>query len=175
MKVLLFTFLSLFVSSTYAQIDKNENGVFDKYLKVKKVSDRVLIVGSGSNYYTAVIGIKTEKGLVAIDAGISPLMTARYRKNIEQEFGRNDFIYLINTHGHDDHTSGNQVFSDVPIIAHENCKPDMMEFWSDTAKAVAAWVSSGGNAGPRDFGLWRRAYLKARIPPVFKELAEVGQ
>ena len=61
-------------------------------------------------------------------------MTASYRKIIEQEFGKNDFIYLINTHGHDDHTSGNQVFSDVPIIAHENCKPDMMEFWNDTAK-----------------------------------------
>jgi cyclase len=135
---IIITFLTIAFSgiifSTYAQIDTIENGVFDKYLRVQKVSDRVIIVGSGSNYYTAIIGIKTEKGLVAIDAGISPIMTARYRKTIEEEFGRNDFIYLINTHGHDDHTSGNQVFSDIPIIAHENCKTDMLEFWNDTAK-----------------------------------------
>jgi len=113
-----------------AQINTN-NIICDKHLKVQKLSERVFVVGSGSNYYTAIIGIKTEEGLVGIDAGISPIMTARYREIIELETGRNDFIYLINTHGHDDHTSGNQVFSDVPIIAHENCKEDMMEFWND--------------------------------------------
>ena len=125
---IVFLNIPLLSQSSTAQI------INDEYLNVEKISERVIIVGSGAYYYTAIIGIKTEKGLVAVDAGISPVMTARYRKIIEQELGRDDFIYLINTHGHDDHTSGNQVFSDVPIIAHENCKVDMMEFWNDTAK-----------------------------------------
>ncbi|OGU61376.1 MAG: hypothetical protein A2V66_15970 [Ignavibacteria bacterium RBG_13_36_8] len=107
----------------------------DKYLKIEKISNRVIIVGSGSIYYTSVICIKTDKGLIAIDAGSSPVMTANYRKIIEQEFRRNDFVYLINTHGHYDHTTGNQAFSDVPIIAHENCEKEIVEFWVDSTRS----------------------------------------
>lgn len=128
------TILIVFVNiPLFAHIITDER-IEDKYLKIEKISDRVIIVGSGSYYYTSVIGIKTKKGLVAVDAGISPVMTARYRKIIEQEFERDDFIYLINTHGHYDHTTGNQTFSDIPIIAHANCKNDIVEFWNDTAR-----------------------------------------
>ena len=61
-------------------------------------------------------------------------MTAHYKKIIEQEFGDSEFIYLINTHGHYDHTTGNQAFFDVPIIAHDNCKSEIVDFWNDTAR-----------------------------------------
>ena len=40
----------------------NDEIIYDKYLKVEKISERIIIVGSGSNYYTAIIGIKTEPG-----------------------------------------------------------------------------------------------------------------
>ena len=127
--------LLLFLSLQLSAQNESKQMLVDKYLKIDKVSDRILIVGSGSYYYTAVVGVITEKGIVCIDAGIAPEFTAHYREVLAKEFKRNDFKYLINTHGHYDHTAGNQAFNDVPIIAHENCKNDIVEFWNDTTRA----------------------------------------
>jgi glyoxylase-like metal-dependent hydrolase (beta-lactamase superfamily II) len=63
-----------------------------------------------------------------IDTGKSPTLAAEYRKIIEREFGRNDFVYVINTHYHFDHTNGNGVFADAEIIAHESSPARMREF-----------------------------------------------
>ncbi len=71
--------------------------------------------------YDAVTAISTQKGIVVIDAGISTGLTAKYRKIIENEFQRNNITYLINTHGHPDHTGGNGIFADAVIVGHENC------------------------------------------------------
>jgi len=40
------------------------------------------------------------------------------KERFEQAFGRTDWAYVINTHGH--HAGGNGAFRDVPVVAHEN-------------------------------------------------------
>ncbi len=119
-KSFLFTsFLVLIIS--FAQVWAND-------IYTERYSDRVLIVHSGKIYFDQVICIASSKGLIMIDTGIAPSRTAEYRKIIEREFGRNDFIYVINTHFHFDHTSGNQVFKDAVIIGHESTPDRMRQF-----------------------------------------------
>jgi len=60
-----------------------------------------------------------------IDTHISPSVASLIREKIEEEFQRKDFAYVINTHGHSDHTLGNQVFADTVIIGHEKCVEDI--------------------------------------------------
>jgi glyoxylase-like metal-dependent hydrolase (beta-lactamase superfamily II) len=63
-----------------------------------------------------------------VDTGKAPSLAREYRRIIEREFGRNDFIYAINTHYHFDHSNGNEVFADTEIIAHESSPEKMREF-----------------------------------------------
>jgi glyoxylase-like metal-dependent hydrolase (beta-lactamase superfamily II) len=98
-----------------------------KFIQKTKLNEKVLIVGIGD----AVISIFTQKGIVVIDAGESATLTGYYKKIIERESGRNDFIYLINTHSHLDHTGGNRVFSDLKIIGHNNCPVEISNYWKE--------------------------------------------
>lgn len=103
-------------------------------IETKALSDRVIIVKLGGN---AIIAISTQKGIVVVDAGMSNSLTEKFRRIIEKEFNRNDFAYLFNTHSHPDHTGGNQVFSDIEIIAHKNCISGISENWKDPEGAKA--------------------------------------
>ena len=103
----------------------------DQFIKVERLDSKTIIVRMG---YDAVTAISTQKGIVVIDAGISIGLTAKYRKIIVNEFQRNDIAYLINTHGHPDHTGGNSVFSDAVIIGHENCFNEILNQWKDPEK-----------------------------------------
>ena len=103
---------------------KSPDNPFDKDIDVLKLSDKVVVVKFG---YDAVTAIETQKGIVVIDAGISNTITSEIRKRIEHEFNRKDFIYLVNTHSHPDHTGGNAVFPDAEIVGHLNCKPEMQK------------------------------------------------
>ncbi len=100
----------------------------DIAINFDRVSERVLIVHSGKVYTDQIIALATKKGIVVIDTGKSPTLTKKYRKVIEREFGRNDFAYVINTHFHFDHTSGNQIFPESVIIAHETSPERMRQF-----------------------------------------------
>ena len=80
---------------------------------------------------TAVTGIATSNGIVVIDSTNIPKLDQAFRKIIARELGRNDFKYLINTHGHVDHTSGNGVYADCQIVAHANVKEMMEETFKD--------------------------------------------
>ena len=92
-----------------------------------RLSDRAAVfrtaVGSEP---TNVIALQSERGIVIIDTERSPVFTTSIRTVIEEEFD-GDIRYLINTHGHGDHTYGNQVFSEATIIAHENCVQEIEE------------------------------------------------
>jgi glyoxylase-like metal-dependent hydrolase (beta-lactamase superfamily II) len=98
-----------------------------KYIKKTRVSDKLLIVGIGD----AVSALLTQKGIVVFDAGESPTITGFYRKMIENEFHNKNFAFLINTHSHMDHTNGNSVFSDLTMISHKNCPPEITGYWKD--------------------------------------------
>ena len=111
----------IFYLPAFAQ--KKESELINSYW----LTNRILIVGYGEMQMDMVAAVNTEKGVVIIDSGMSPSLTAKHRSIIEKEFGRSDFKYVINTHHHNDHTNGNQVFKDAVIIAHENAVKRMQD------------------------------------------------
>jgi glyoxylase-like metal-dependent hydrolase (beta-lactamase superfamily II) len=119
---------SLEVSAIYVTSQK-----IDSLIEIQRVNERCILIKFGTDAITA---LKTKKGIVIIDAGISSGLTARYRNIIENEFQRNDFIYVINSHGHPDHYGGNTVFSESGIIGHINCLQEISEQWNDMGKRI---------------------------------------
>ncbi len=95
----------------------NNANLIDSLIFVKKINDKTILLSFGAD---AVAAIKTQKGIVVIDAGISTVLTSKYRKKIEESFQSKRFAYVINTHGHPDHYGGNSVFSEAKIIGQEN-------------------------------------------------------
>ena len=63
--------------------------------------------------------IDTPEGLLVIDTQQYPRLARQFRDALAARTGR-PLRAVINTHCHLDHTSGNVVFADVPILAHEN-------------------------------------------------------
>ncbi len=113
---------------------ENSADEIGRFIKLENITKKTSLIKFG---YEAVIAVSTQNGIVLVDAGISNSLTTEYRKVIEQNYGMNDFAYLINTHSHWDHTGGNQVFADAVIIAHENCTSEMTEYWKDKEKIKA--------------------------------------
>ena len=89
--------------------------------RIQRLSDRVLLLTENSPMENIIVAMASKKGLVVVDVSGSPYTAAVIRRVIEREFGRDDFAYVIDTHHHWDHAWGNQVFSDVKIVGHENC------------------------------------------------------
>jgi glyoxylase-like metal-dependent hydrolase (beta-lactamase superfamily II) len=85
---------------------------------------------------TAVCAVATKKGIVVIDTTNIPKLDEVFRTVIARELGRNDFAYLINTHGHVDHVSGNGVYADCQIIAHESVKGMMEEMFANMPRRI---------------------------------------
>jgi glyoxylase-like metal-dependent hydrolase (beta-lactamase superfamily II) len=87
-------------------------------MKMTKISDRVAVF---ENFGVNVVALAGSKGIVIIDTHRSPAFMAETKLTIERVFKRNDFLYVVNTHGDYDHCGGNQLFPDSMIIGHENC------------------------------------------------------
>lgn len=68
-----------------------------------------------------VAAVKTAKGLIIIDTGRSPSIMSEIKKHIERDLNCSTYFYVINTHGHWDHVSGNQIFPDSILVGHEKC------------------------------------------------------
>lgn len=62
--------------------------------------------------------VETADGLIAIDAQQYPALAQRFRSAVEASTGKRVEV-LVDTHCHLDHTAGNIVFADVPILAHD--------------------------------------------------------
>ena len=62
--------------------------------------------------------VDTPHGIIAIDAQQYPRLARRFRAAVEAKTGK-PIRLLIDTHCHLDHTAGNIVFADVPILAHD--------------------------------------------------------
>ncbi|HPC96877.1 MAG TPA: MBL fold metallo-hydrolase [Sedimentisphaerales bacterium] len=91
----------------------------DECVRLERLSDRVLLAHwIGPDRLCHLVGIRSQKGLVLIDTEMSPRTTAPIKERFERAFGRTDWAYIINTHGH--HAGGNGAFRDVPVVAHEN-------------------------------------------------------
>ena len=96
------------------------------YIRIKQYSPRVLIAyWPGIDRRCNLTAIQSEKGLVIIDSEASPRVMAPMKERIEKTFGRSDWAYVINTHAHDNHCSGNSLFGDAVIVGHRNLPEDM--------------------------------------------------
>lgn len=104
--------------------DNETEHLIDSLIETNRLNDKTLLVTFGADVITA---INTQKGILIIDAGISSGLTALYRKIIEYEFKTNNFVYVINTHGHSDHVGGNSVFKEAKIIGQINCLQEISE------------------------------------------------
>lgn len=120
-------------SSNHINQNKIDSQKVDSLIKVHKVNDLTVMVNFG---YDAVTAIKTTHGIVLVDAGISTFLTDRYRKIIEDVFHQNNYVYVINTHGHHDHIGGNVIFSQAKVVGHENCRNDISERWKNPEKSM---------------------------------------
>lgn len=97
--------------------------------RMRKVTDRITIFSPGQYApEAATTVITTAKGLIVIDTGLSPTLAELTRKKIKQELGRDDVVYVINTHDHFDHTDGNQAYVGATIVGHENAEAAMRRF-----------------------------------------------
>ncbi len=145
--VSLFLLLSLYV------LGGTINGL---PLHIKKLSDNAIRLWVGDYISsTAVSALNTEKGIVVIDTTQCPTLDVQFRKIIAKKFGSNNFIYLINTHEHGDHTSGNSIYSDCEIIAHEKCAEGMQRIQADQQRVIG----------------WYKEY----IPKLEKQLSEAKE
>lgn len=107
----------------------------DKNLSIKmvRISERALLF---SCLETNVLAISSSRGLIVIDTHRSPWIMREIRNTIEKEFGSKNFKYVINTHGHQDHASGNQVFPDATIIGHDFCPVFMRQFPANSLRNI---------------------------------------
>jgi len=97
-----------------------------EYVRIRRYSPRLVIAyWPGIDRRCNLTAIQSQKGLVIIDTEASPRVMAPIKEKIEQTFHRSDWAYVINTHAHDNHCSGNSLFKGAVIVGHENLPEDM--------------------------------------------------
>lgn len=96
--------------------------------KVKISKDIILYKTGETAAYPNMIAVKTKKGAVVFDALQYPDVASKVREMIKKDFG-GKIACLVNTHGWYDHTGGDEVFEDVPIIGQSKLKTEMPEFY----------------------------------------------
>jgi glyoxylase-like metal-dependent hydrolase (beta-lactamase superfamily II) len=60
-----------------------------------------------------------------IDTEVSPGVMRPIKKEIERQFRRDDWAYVVNTHAHMHHAGGNSLFKGAEIVGHDNLATDM--------------------------------------------------
>lgn len=93
--------------------------------------------------------IDTPDGILVIDTQQYPRLARQFRESLQRSTGK-PVRAVINTHCHLDHTAGNVVFADVPILAHE--------------KTLAAMQN---NLGPKSGAHWEIADYPTKIRMLF--------
>lgn len=84
----------------------------------ERMSDRIMTYEC---LHVKVTAIKSEKGLIIIDSHHCPAIMSEMKNHIEKDLNSSTYLYVINTHGHWDHASGNQVFPESILVGHEKC------------------------------------------------------
>ncbi|OHB64695.1 MAG: hypothetical protein A2Y77_03710 [Planctomycetes bacterium RBG_13_62_9] len=101
-------------------------GGAEDYIRIDRLSPRAVIAyWPGIDRRCSLTAVQSQRGLVIIDTEASPRVMAPIKARIEETFGRSDWAYVINTHAHDNHCSGNSLFKGATIVGHENLGADM--------------------------------------------------
>lgn len=100
-------------------------GEGDGLFRVTRVSDRIVVFTDVTPWESNHVVIVTEKGLVLLDPGHSPLMGRLIREEVARELGRDRFAYVVDTHEHWGHTWGSAAFPEAIVIGHELAVPGM--------------------------------------------------
>jgi glyoxylase-like metal-dependent hydrolase (beta-lactamase superfamily II) len=93
--------------------------------KVQRLSDRVLVFTENSPWESNHVVIVAADGMVLVDPGHSPLMARLIRQAVADELGRDQFAYVVDTHGHWGHTWGNAGFPEAVVVGHEQAARTM--------------------------------------------------
>ncbi len=76
---------------------------------------------------------------VAIDSCATAARTTAFRDAIASVSPK-PVRTLVNTHHHGDHTHGNYQFRDASIVAHRNCRTEMLSLGLPGARMAETWV-----------------------------------
>lgn len=105
---------------------------------LRRLSPRVLTLfgGPGSVKVHSVV-VASRRGLVVVDANISPRLAEEMKAIAARELGRSDFRYVILTHADGDHAWGGAAFPGAEIIAQRGARERLKAVAADPAKALA--------------------------------------
>ena len=70
--------------------------------------------------------IVSDEGVMVIDSLMTPTLAGKLYTAV-RNVTKAPIRFLINTHFHGDHVFGNQYFQPAPIVAHVNCREELME------------------------------------------------
>jgi len=144
--------------ASIAQLAINASAATNEFaLDVLRVSPRVTVV-YGDPWNNAILALASSKGLVVVDSSWSKTVALGFRQAIATEFTRNDFVYLINSHEHDDHIGGNAAYADLPIIAHESVRREMLKMPADPKKQARWREFSSANEIAKMHDWYRKNY-----------------
>ena len=88
-----------------------------EFINIERLSPRVIIAyWVGVDRRCNLTALQSQKGLVMIDTEECPRVMAPIKQRLEQLFGRSDWAYVINTHAHEGHCSGNSLFQGAVIV-----------------------------------------------------------
>ena len=160
--LLLLPLLVALLIPVTATCSLDENGI-----SITEVTERILVFDTGrSAVHSNVIVIDTRGGLVVVDTHDTPASARRIRNAIEERFEGKSILCVINTHHVIDHTAGNWVFQDVPIIGHTACiagmsfQDSLLNDAGSRAKALEVLAGIPGQLLELEVGSPKHTFLK---------------
>jgi uncharacterized sulfatase len=122
-KISLFYFIILMMSQTVRAQNIHVTQIADDViiLHPSAIDDINEIRKVGGN----VTAVRTDSGIVVFDSFISIHAAEAGRDLIQKYFPNTPIKYLVNTHHHPDHVSGNSCFQEACIIAHAYPKKEI--------------------------------------------------
>lgn len=94
-----------------------------------EVADRVYayVQPDGSWWINNTGFVVGDRSVISVDACSTEARTRAYRERIASVTA-SPVTALVNTHHHGDHTFGNSQFAGATIVAHENCRTEVLQF-----------------------------------------------